>query len=462
MKAARFSGRGVSGLVALAGMLAVPLVGQTPSQSYFDWARVTFSSDEFAERRARMAAELASEDAGSVFLVPSAQGRSSGSSFRQADGFFYFTGLEVPGSVLAIPSDGRDPVLFMPRTDFRYESSSRPNDFPGRPLADDDSIAEWADLEVVAFEGMEAMLESWQQRGYSFRVRASEDEIAGGPVQAFVTPITPPLQLARYLQERMPDAQILSAHRAVRRVRGVKTPAEVAQLLRVAQLTESAITHAVGFVRPGVTERELRAEFEAACKRGGGQRIPFTPIVKSGPNSLWPWRILASHYDRRNRAMEAGELVIFDVGCELDHYVSDIGRTFPVSGRFTPRQREILEMEVAVADRVIEAIKPGITFADLREVALAAIPEEHRPYMQATLFFGHHIGLSTGDPIDETEPLEPGMVFTVEPWYYNHDEQIAVFTEDVVTVTPTGVEVLSRGLPRTPAELEAMIAGTPR
>lgn len=461
MKAARLSAHVIAGLAAL-GAFAQPSMGQTPAQSYFDWARATFAPNEFADRRARMAAELATEDTRSVFLVPSAQGRSAGTSFRQADGFFYFTGLEVPGSVLAIASDGANPVLFMPRTDFRYESSSRPNDFPGRPLADDAAIGAWAGLEVVAIDRMEESLREWQARGYNFRVRALDEEIAGRPVGAFVVPVTPPLQLARYLQEQLPEASVLSATRAVRRVRGVKTPAEVDQLLEVAQLTERAIAHAVGFVRPGVTERELRAEFEAACKRGGGQRLPFTPIVKSGPNSLWPWRILASHYDRRNRAMESGELVIFDVGCELDHYVSDIGRTFPVSGRFTERQREILEMEVAVADRVIEAIKPGVTFADLRTVALEAVPAEHKPYMQAALFFGHHIGLSTGDPIDETEPLRPGMVFTVEPWYYNHDEQIAVFTEDVVTVTETGVEVLSRGLPRTPAELEAMVAGSRR
>ena len=110
-----------------------------------------------------------------------------------------------------------------------------------------------------------------------------------------------------------------------------------------------------------------------------------------------------------------------------------------------------------MADRIIEAIRPGVTFADLRAVADAAIPAEHRPFMQAALFFGHHIGLSTGDPVDESAPLEPGMVFTVEPWYYNHIEQISVFTEDVVVVTGTGVEVLSRDLPRTPDELESMM-----
>jgi Xaa-Pro aminopeptidase len=77
--------------------------------------------------------------------------------------------------------------------------------------------------------------------------------------------------------------------------------------------------------------------------------------------------------------------------------------------------------------------------------------------MQTPSFFGHHIGLSTGDPALIDEPLQVGMVFTVEPWYYNHDLQIAVFVEDVVVVTDDGVEVLTRGLARTPEELEALV-----
>ena len=152
-----------------------------------------------------------------------------------------------------------------------------------------------------------------------------------------------------------------------------------------------------------------------------------------------------------------GDLVIFDVGCEIDHYTSDVGRTFPVSGRFTDDQRRRLQMITDVSDAVIAAVRPGVTFADLREVALAAIPESERRYMQATLFYGHHIGLNVGDPNLQDAVLEPGMIFTVEPWYYNHDLEIAVFVEDDVLVTKDGAENLSGGLPRQPGDLEAVI-----
>ncbi|MEQ8424150.1 MAG: M24 family metallopeptidase, partial [Cyclobacteriaceae bacterium] len=168
-------------------------------------------------------------------------------------------------------------------------------------------------------------------------------------------------------------------------------------------------------------------------------------------------RILASHYERRNRKMQEGELVIFDVGCEYNNYVSDMGRTFPVSGKFTEEQKRILKMETAVSDAIIAAIKPGITFLDLKKVADSNIPQSEKKYMQVGLYFGHHLGLSSGDPNDTNAILRPGMIFTVEPWYYNHDKKISVFTEDEVLVTETGVEVLTKALPRTPEGLEKMM-----
>lgn len=89
--------------------------------------------------------------------------------------------------------------------------------------------------------------------------------------------------------------------------------------------------------------------------------------------------------------------------------------------------------------------------------AYLAIPDGEERYMHVPSYFGHHLGLSSGDPSLLDEPLAPGMVFTVEPWYYNHDLAISVFVEDVLLVTPGGVEVLTRSLPRSPEDLERMV-----
>ncbi len=118
-------------------------------------------------------------------------------------------------------------------------------------------------------------------------------------------------------------------------------------------------------------------------------------------------------------------------------------------------------MVTAVSDAVIAAIRPGVTFADLKQAALAKIPENERAYMQAGGFFGHHIGLSSGDPALPEAPLEAGMIFTVEPWYYNHEEELAVFIEDVVLVTADGHENLTASLPRTAEALEIVTGKEP-
>lgn len=114
-------------------------------------------------------------------------------------------------------------------------------------------------------------------------------------------------------------------------------------------------------------------------------------------------------------------------------------------------------METEVADQIIAFIKPGVTFNDIKQLTDRIIPADAKKYMQVGLFFGHHLGLATGDPNIPLATLQPGMVFTVEPWYYNHDEQISVFTEDVILITEEGCEVLSKSLPRTPEGLEKLM-----
>jgi Xaa-Pro aminopeptidase len=274
---------------------------------------------------------------------------------------------------------------------------------------------------------------------------------------ALVASFDPEAEMARGLRRLWPGARFASARAEVARVRMVKSAAEVLVLRRATGITVKALAAAARNVADGVDERKLEADFEATCKREGAQRVAFDSMVKSGPNALFPWRILAAHYDRRNRIMRSGEIVVFDVGCEADHYASDVGRTLPVWGRFNPDQRRVLAMEVAVADAMIAAIRPGATLAGVQAAGLARIPVEERAFMQAPLYFGHHLGLSTADPSLDEAPLEPGMVLTVEPWYYNRSRGLAAFTEDVLLVTATGAENLSAGLPRTPEALEALV-----
>ena len=449
------------GLVTYAEMPATAQdqVGSTPQQVFFEWTSLQFPQTEYRLRRQATIAQL-QQSGGGVLLVPSADGFTSGATFRQLDNFLYLTGLELPHSILAIDAEASQIVLFAPRRDSRFENPSRPNDFPGRPLADDAALGRESGIsDIRSLNELDGYVARLVSEGRVFRIDVGE----AGPIPMVSTePFSswsPATSLVHHLQDTHPNVTLQSAHPQMARLRMIKSEPEIAVLRRAAALTSHAIMTAARSVRDGMDERGLAAEFEAACKRGGSQRLAFSSIIKSGPNSLWPWRILAAHYDRRNRRIQNGELVIFDVGCEVDYYASDVGRTFPVSGKFTDPQRETLRMATAVSDTIIASVRPGVTFRELREIAESVIPAEHRQYMQTGLFFGHHVGLNVGDPSLPNALLEPGMVFTVEPWYYNHERNISVFVEDEILVTKEGAEVLTSALPRTPEDLEKLVTG---
>ncbi len=354
---------------------------------------------------------------------------------------------------------GRDvSILFMPQRDPRFENPGRPNDFPGRPLLEDYQIRGIGGADDYRdITELDGFLRERVETGGVLRVNAGAPGTVPDPVVPLVGSLDATASLIRRLRDDHPEAELVNAFEVVARLRMVKSPAEIMRMRRAADATMAGIRTAAARVRTGVGERTLQGEFERACRRAGAQSIPFTPIIKSGPNSLWPWRVLAAHYDRRNRRLQDGDLVIFDVGCEVNGYVSDVGRTFPANGAFTQIQRQKLLVSTRAAEAVIAAVRPGATLRELTRVAYDAIPDEEEAYMQTPSFFGHHIGLSTGDPALLDEPLAPGMVFTVEQWYYNHDLGVSVFVEEVILVTEDGAEVLTDALPRDPDALEGLV-----
>ena len=433
------------------------LNAQTPEQSYFEWTSMPFSKEELTKRRKDLIAQSKEDGVDGLILIPSRDGFSSKETFRQLDDFYYFTGLELPNSILVMDIDSEWWAVFGPDSDLRFENSSRPNDFPGRPLVSDPRLAYNAGLSMRTLEEFSDLMDQSAIKGATILINGGRDkELAAWSYDYIGTP-TPEQILHRALQVRHPGLKYKNSYREIARARMVKSDAEIAVMRKSTAINVLGIKKAARAIRAGIDERHLEGILEGSYKQNGAQRLAFGSIIKSGPNSLWPWRILATHYNRRNRTLENGDLVILDVGCEYNNYVSDVGRTFPVSGKFSSRQKKVLDMQVQIADAIITYIRPGITFSDLRELTEEIIPNESKKYMQVSLFYGHHLGLSAGDPNLPEVELQAGMVFTVEPWYYNHEDEISVFTEDVILVTEEGCEVLSKDLPRTPEDLEKLM-----
>jgi Xaa-Pro aminopeptidase len=166
--------------------------------------------------------------------------------------------------------------------------------------------------------------------------------------------------------------------------------------------------------------------------------------------------------------MEAGDLLVMDVAGEYSGYAADITRTIPVSGKFTPRQREIYEIVLAAQNAAIAAVKPGMTMGrgdnSVDKVARDYINSHGKDLKGERLgkYFihglGHHVGLSVHDANDPTRPLAAGMIITIEPGIYIPEESLGVRIEDMVLVTETGGKLLSSSLPRDPAEIERIMA----
>ena len=433
-----------------------PLAASQRAERFTAWTHPTFPPAEYLSRRDAVMRALGDR----ILLVPGAEGTSTGETFRQLDDFEYLAGLEVPRSVLAIDGTSRRTFLFVPRTDARFDNPDRPNDFPGRPLAADPALRAMSGVDsVIADSDLDRFVAAAAARGVRVLVNTGRPRAAAsGSSTYFAVPVAGD-RLTAGLRQAHPALEIDDGYGLMAQLRMRKSPREIAMLREAARVTAVAIARGAARIKRGSDERGLTGAFIADCMALGAQRAAFTPIVKSGGNSLWPWRILGAQYDRRNRAAEGGELMIYDVGCERNHYVSDVGRTYPVDERFSPRQRELVELVRAVSDAVIAAARPGVTLADLQRVARGATPEGARKYMQTPNYFGHHVGLDAGDPSLPDAVLVPGMVFTIEPWYYNHDEQVAAFIEDEILITASGSENLTAGLPRDAAGLERVRQG---
>ena len=426
-------------------------------ERFFEWTQLPLPTAVYQHRRSQLQQYLQQSDNG-IFLASSQVGYSNGFTFRQLNDFLYFTGLELPDSLFALDVDSGEAMLFVPEMDGRFHNPIRPNDFPGRPLATDPDLPRLSGIEIVRpITEAENYLAHLIANGRTLHINPERPSSIQPRQTSLIAQWSVVDNLIFHLQQNCPSLNLQSAYADVARCRMIKSAEEIVLVKQACQLGMDGIRETAKWIRPGVDERTLEGVLEAAFKRGGAQRLPFASIIKSGPNALWPWRILAAHYDRRNRRMQAGELVVFDVGCELNYYGSDIGRTFPVDGRFTPAQRDILEMQLAVLEGMITAVRPGVILADIQQAAEKLIPPEAKPYMQVGHFFGHHIGLSPSDPSLPNEPLAPGMVITIEPWYYNHDTGIATFLEDDILVTADGYENLTADLPKTPDGLESLL-----
>lgn len=274
---------------------------------------------------------------------------------------------------------------------------------------------------------------------------------------------TPAHGLAATLQQKYPAVAIEDINGDMAAMRAVKDEKELACMRQAQEHTRVAITEMMAYAKPGMNERELEGAFDFALMKQGVREHAFNSIVAGGV------RATTLHYAENNQIVQDGEMVLIDLGSAFGNYSADISRTFPVSGKFTPRQKELYNTVLEAQRIVIAGAKPGLTTRDLNQMVvdyyesrlddlgLRKDGKTVRDYYYHGV--SHQLGLDTHDICTERERvLKPGMVITVEPGLYVEEEAIGIRIENDVLITETGCEDLSAAIPRTVEEIEAIMA----
>ena len=410
----------------------------------------------YAARRARLLEQVKT---GTVILFGETDA-FPGKRFRQDNDFYYLTGSDEGNAVLVMTAAPRRCVMFLPRQGERE-----------RMIDGDNLLWNPRGAELLGMDTIYALsyLDEYLARilkgsGSPVFMRLSPgDPLDGGRWETGIFD-------ARRNRCAYNDRPTLDAHRVKRfrdhfpfcavkdvspmldRMRMIKDDHEIEILRRNGRISAEAIIAAMRVTRPGAMEYELEAAAMGHILKNGADGPAYAPIVGSGPNScVW-------HYNLSRRKMAKGDVILMDFGADLDHYAMDITRTWPVTGTFTPRQREMYTTVLAIQKASIEAYRPGVTLEDVKRHVAKRMREWQIPDRGLEGVIHHYVGLSTHDVGEYGIPLEAGMVFTAEPGLYDKKTGIGIRIEDTVLITKDGCEVLSRFVPKEIDEIEKLMA----
>jgi Xaa-Pro aminopeptidase len=416
---------------------------------------------------------------GSIAILPSApvaiRNRDVDYPYRPDSDFYYLTGFPEPEAVAAL-IPGRDQaeyVLFCRERDPEKEvwnGARAGQEGATQDYGADDSFP-IGDLDDI----LPRMLEQCERVFYAMGCNADLDrrmsEWVGAIRDKGRAGVQGPLEF-------------IALDHYIHDMRLYKSRSEIKNMRDAARISARAHRHAMKICSPGMREWELEAEIAHVCASAGARFQAYSPIVGGGVNGC------VLHYVENKDALNDGDLVLIDAGCELDYYASDITRTFPVNGRFSPAQRALYELVLHAQEAAIAEVRPGNHWEDPHQAAVRVITrglvelgllrgrvptliknEAYKKfYMHRT---GHWLGMDVHDVGDYKVDgawrlLEPGMVLTVEPGLYISSESrgvakkwrgIGIRIEDDVVVTKDGCDILSKDVPKSVEEIEAIMAG---
>jgi Xaa-Pro aminopeptidase len=382
--------------------------------------------------------------------------------FRQNSDLYWLSGIVQEDTMV---------ILFPGNTDPKYREVVvlvRPNEakekWDGRRLRAEEATKISGIQTVVWLDSIESMLQTWVNAADIVLLNTNENDRKSGSV---------PTRDYRYIKEfrqKFPLHRLERSAKIMKQLRAVKTPYEIKVMDIAVDITAKAFQRVLRFVRPGVMEYEIEAEVlhEFLINRATGPA--YASIIASGD------RARTLHYIFNSEECKDGELVLMDFGAEYGGYCADLTRTIPVNGKFTPRQKEVYNACLRIHRYAKSLLRPGITLADYTEqvgdeatrafIAVGLLNEtevknddkDHRSYRKF-LYHGisHHLGIDVHDLGPRTEPLQEGMVLTVEPGIYIAEEQMGIRIETNVQITSDGTRDLMAQIPVEADDIEMLM-----
>jgi Xaa-Pro aminopeptidase len=385
-------------------------------------------------------------------------------AFKQNSDLFYLTGVDQEETALVLMPDAVDPnereILFV------KETSELIAIWEGEKLSKDQARAATGITRI-----------EWSSQFDSFLHRMVPQVehvylVTNEHLRASVVVETRNARFIKECQSRYPLHRYERLAPLMHRLRITKDAEELKQIQRACDITEAGFRRLLGFIKPGVGEWEIEAELLHEFVRRGSRGFAYAPIIGTGKNAC------VLHYVENNTVCQDGQMVLMDVAAEYAGWASDLTRTVPVNGKFTPRQRAVYDAVLRVFRGANEVLRPGNTpiqyqkqVIELMEVELVGLglftAEEAKAqgpdkalvkkyFMHGT---SHHLGLDVHDVCPPHEPFAEGMVFTIEPGIYIREEALGVRIENDVIIGKDRNLDLMANIPIEADEIEALMAG---
>ena len=384
--------------------------------------------------------------------------------FQQHRDIFYLSGIDQEESVLLLFPDAKNSnhreVLFVKKTN--------------------DHIAVWegaklSQKEATNISGIQTVLWTDDFNSLFNQLTKEAKSIYFNTNEHYRANIETQTREDRFIEwakKKYPTHQHEKSNFILQRLRSLKHKEEICQIQQAINITEKGFRRVLDFVKPGVWEYEIEAEFVNEFIKNRSKGFAYSPIIASGRNS----NVL--HYTQNNSKCQSGDLILIDVGAEYGNYASDMTRTIPVSGKFTPRQRRVYDAVRKIGEESMQLLVPGTLIKEYNQevgkiMSSALIdlglldkkdlnikdkknPAYKKYYMHGT---SHHLGLDTHDYGLIEEPIEPNMVLSVEPGIYIPEESFGIRIEEDVVVQEKGGPInLTKNIPKDPDEIEFLMS----